>query len=273
MASFLRTSRLRALRHPWLATFFAAVAVVGVLYFVAAVSVAELLRPMYDPVQHTISELAVGRDGWIQVSAFVMLGVSLLALQHGLWRRLRATLLSRSGLILLALCAAATFVAAAFPTDLKGSVVHTVSGDVHAWTASVGYGCLILGALLLSIHFRHDPHWRSYHRPSLALVSPGHRRLDRHGTHHQHRLHRPDPARDGAAAAAVGAAHRVAALLAPAPASVGVAPVFPHIRPLAVRLGDDLWREGAPPSAPGRRRAAPRGDMLLVAVHRPSPGR
>ena len=173
MTSFLRTSRLQALRHPWFTTLFAAVAVAAVLYFVAAVSVAELLRPMYDPVQRTVSELAVGRDGWIQVSAFVVLGVGLLALQHGLWRRLRATLLSRSGLVLLALCAAATFVAAAFPTDIKGSVTHTVSGDIHAWMASVGYGCLILGALLLSIHFRHDEHWRSYHRPSLALALLG----------------------------------------------------------------------------------------------------
>lgn len=173
MVSSLRLSRLRALRHPWLTTLFAAVAAIAVLYFVAAVSVAGLLRPMYDPVQRTISELAVGHNGWIQVSAFVVLGVGLLALQHGLWRRLRATLLSRSGLVLLALCALATFVAAAFPTDLKGSVAHTVSGDIHEWMASVGYGCLILGALLLSIHFRHDEHWRSYHRPSLALALLG----------------------------------------------------------------------------------------------------
>lgn len=173
MTSFLRTSRLQALRHPWFTTLFAAVAVVAVLYFVTAVSVAEVLRPMYDPVQHTISELAVGRYGGIQVSAFCVLGVGLLALQHGLWRRLRASVLSRSGLVLLALCAVATFVAAAFPTDLKGSVVHTVSGDIHAWMASVGYGCLTLGSLLLSIHFRHDEHWRSYHRPSLALALLG----------------------------------------------------------------------------------------------------
>jgi hypothetical membrane protein len=170
VTSFLHTSRLRMLHHPWLTTLSAAVAAIAVLYFLTAVSVAELLRPFYDPVQRTISELAVGNDGWIQVSAFIVLGIGLLALWHGLWRRLRATLLSRTGLVLLALCAAATFAAAVFPTDLKGSVVHTLSGDIHAWMASIGYSCLILGALLLSIHFRHDEHWRSYHRPSLALA-------------------------------------------------------------------------------------------------------
>ena len=173
MTSLLRTSRLRLLRHPWLTTLSAVVAVMAVLYFLTAVSVAELLQPLYDPVQRTISELAVGHDGWIQVSAFAVLGVGILALQHGLWRRLRASLLSRTGLILLALCAAATFVAAAFPTDLRGSVAHTLSGDIHAWTASVGYGCLIVGALLLSLHFRRDEHWRAYHRPSLALALLG----------------------------------------------------------------------------------------------------
>jgi hypothetical protein len=173
VTSLLRTSRLGMLRHPWLTTLSAAVSVIAVLYFLTAVSVAELLRPLYDPVQRTISELAVGHDGWIQVSAFVVLGVGLLALQHGLWRRVRASLLSRAGHVLLALCAAATFVAAAFPTDVKGSVVHTLSGDIHAWTAGVGYSCLIVGALLFSLHFRHDEHWRSYRRPSLALALLG----------------------------------------------------------------------------------------------------
>ena len=103
----------------------------GVLYFLAAVSAGEFLRPMYDPVQRTISELAVGRYGYLQISAFVALGLSLVALSVGLWQRL-ATLTSRLGLVLILVCGASSFVAAAFPTDLRNAAVATVSGEIHA---------------------------------------------------------------------------------------------------------------------------------------------
>ena len=162
-------------RHPlaWLTAILAAFAGLGVLYFLAAVSVAEVLRPMYDPVQRTISELAVGRYGYLQISAFVALGLSFVALSLGLWQRVRATVTSRLGLVLILVCAASTFVAAAFPTDLRTAAVATVSGQIHAISASVGYGCLITAMLLLSWHFRRDLPWRTLHFPASGLTLVG----------------------------------------------------------------------------------------------------
>jgi hypothetical protein len=151
----------------------AGVTVLGVLYFFAAVSAEEALRPMYDPVQRTISELAVGRYDFLQISAFVALGLSLLALPAGLWRRLRSTLVSRLGLCLIALGGVASFVAAAFPTDLRNAAVATVSGQVHETTASAGYACLITAMLLLSLHFRGDLRWRPIHLPASGLTLAG----------------------------------------------------------------------------------------------------
>lgn len=151
----------------------AGVAVVGVLYFFAAVSTEEALRPMYDPIQRTISELAVGRYDFLQISAFVALGLSLLALPAGLWHRLRSTVLSRLGLFLIAVGGVASFVAAAFPTDLRNAAVATVSGQIHATSASTGYACLITAMLLLSVHFRSEFHWRPIHLPSSALTLIG----------------------------------------------------------------------------------------------------
>jgi hypothetical protein len=142
----------------------AGVTVLGVLYFFAAVSAEEALRPMYDPVQRTISELAVGRYDFLQISAFVALGLSLLALPAGLWRRLRSTLVSRLGLCLIALGGVASFVAAAFPTDLRNAAVATVSG---------GYACLITAMLLLSLQFRGDLRWRPIHLPASGLTLAG----------------------------------------------------------------------------------------------------
>jgi hypothetical protein len=152
---------------------FAGVAVLGVLYFFAAVTAEEALRPMYDPVQRTISELAVGRYGYLQISAFVALGLSLLALPAGLWRRLRSTLVSRAGLCLIAFGGVSSFVAAAFPTDLRDAAVATVNGQIHATIASAGYACLITAMLLLSLHFRGDLRWRPIHLPASVLTLAG----------------------------------------------------------------------------------------------------
>jgi hypothetical protein len=157
----------------WATALCGALAVLGVLYFFAAVSVAEALRPMYDPVTRTISELAVGRNGWLQVSAFVVLGLSFWALPAGMWRRVRATLFSRLGLILLLVSGASSFVAAAFPTDLRGAAVATLSGDVHETAASVGYACLITAMLLFSWHFRRDESWRRFRPLSTGLTLLG----------------------------------------------------------------------------------------------------
>jgi hypothetical protein len=161
--------------HPllaWTTAFFAAVVVLGVLYFFAAVSAAEVLRPMYDPIQRTISELSVGRYGFLQISAFCALGVSLVALPVGLRKRLKATVTSRMGLLLILVCGVSSFVAAAFPTDLRNAVM-TESGEIHQLSASVGYGCLITAMLLLSWHFRGDKPWRSFHLTSTGLTLLG----------------------------------------------------------------------------------------------------
>lgn len=160
-------------RLAWLTAVLTAIAVVGIVYFFAAVSAEQLLRPMYDPMQRTISELAVGRYGFLQISAFVALGLSLLALPAGLWRRVRTTVLSRLGLCLIAIGGVASFLAAAFPTDLRNAAVATVSGQIHADTATAGYGCLITAMLLLSLHFRGDRRWRSFHLPSSGLTLVG----------------------------------------------------------------------------------------------------
>ena len=156
----------------WLVTVLATFTVLGILYFFAAVTTEELLRPLYDPVQRTISELAVGPFGFLQTSAFVVLGLSLLALQHGLARSLRHSALSKVACVLLALCGVTAFLAAAFPTNLKGAVV-TVAGQIHESAADAGYAGLIVAIILLTIHFRRDERWRGYVSASSSLAVLG----------------------------------------------------------------------------------------------------
>lgn len=156
----------------WLVTALATFTVLGILYFFAAVTTEELLRPLYDPIQRTISELAIGPFGFLQTSAFVVLGLSLLALQHALAHHLRHTVTARIALALIALCGVASFLAAAFPTNLKGAVM-TAAGEVHESVAVFGYAGLIVAMILLSLHFRHDARWRSFFAPSSGLAVVG----------------------------------------------------------------------------------------------------
>jgi hypothetical protein len=156
----------------WLVTALATFTVLGILYFFAAVTTEELLRPLYNPIQRTISELAVGPFGFLQTSAFVVLGLSLLALQHGLARSVRRSALSQIAFVLIALCGVAAFLAAAFPTNLQGAVV-TLAGEIHESAADFGYAGLIVAIILLTVHFRRDDRWRTYFTASSSLAVLG----------------------------------------------------------------------------------------------------
>jgi hypothetical membrane protein len=156
-----------------LGTLFAGLAIAGVLYFLTAVSVAEVLRPMYDPVRRTISELALGAHGSLLVSAFIALGLSLLALPAGMWSRVRTSLSSRVGLVLMLVCGVSSFVAAVFPTDLRSAAVATLTGEVHGLSAGVGYVCMVIAMVLLSWDFRRDRQWRSFGLQSAVLTLIG----------------------------------------------------------------------------------------------------
>jgi hypothetical membrane protein len=151
------------------ASLFASVTVAGVVYFGAAIVIEQALRPTYNPVQTTISELAVGRYGFLLTSGFYALGTSFLTMGLALWRGLRATLTSRLGLALLAVCGIAAYLAGIFPTDLAGAVVTTTAGTIHMIVASAGYTGLILAIWLFTRYFHRDEAWRAHHRVSLAL--------------------------------------------------------------------------------------------------------
>jgi hypothetical protein len=156
-----------------LAALFATVTVAGIAYFFVAVLVEQSLRPAYNPVQATISELAVGRYGFLLTSGFYVLGTSILSMSIGLWQRVKATLTSRLGLALLALSGVAAFIAAGFPTDLTGAAMKTTDGEIHDIVADSGYTLLILAILALTLHFRRERRWRSYHPISLVLAVSG----------------------------------------------------------------------------------------------------
>jgi Protein of unknown function (DUF998) len=98
----------------------ALIAIGGIVYFVVAVVVMHFLRPEYNPINHAVSNYAVGPYGDLMTIAFFVLALSVLALALGLFRSFALTKPSRIAILFLCLASSGMVVMGIFP------------GDVHA---------------------------------------------------------------------------------------------------------------------------------------------
>jgi hypothetical protein len=92
-----------------------------------------------------ISELAIGRFGFVQTLAFLAFGIGSLALAVGLRRATKGSRGSIVGTILFGLFGAGVIVDAFFPIDRGGMQPETVVGTVNILAALVAFVCAILG--------------------------------------------------------------------------------------------------------------------------------
>jgi hypothetical protein len=96
----------------------ALVATAGPPLFLLVTLVAAVVKPHSDPVQHMVSELAVGQYGWIQTANFLLLAAAIGAF----------AIARRS--VLFGVAAIGVLLSAVYETDLPGAAV-TSHGDVH----------------------------------------------------------------------------------------------------------------------------------------------
>jgi hypothetical protein len=111
--------------------------------FVVVLVVEGALRPGYDPIYHTGSELELGARGWIQRTNFIIMSAGMFAFAAGVQRSLDST----SGPLLLAVSGSGLIIAGVFPPDpvrgyppgapidreadlSRGAKIHDVSGPV-----------------------------------------------------------------------------------------------------------------------------------------------
>ncbi len=110
-----------------------------------------------------ISELALGRYGFVQMAAFIISGLGLLGLAYTLGKLTTASW--GNGSLLIAIYGAGAIVVAIFPTDRIDSAAdiwnQSTTGLVHATTALIGSLSILLAMFILSWKFRKDPRWRS----------------------------------------------------------------------------------------------------------------
>jgi hypothetical protein len=151
--------------------WLALIAIGGIVYFVVAVVVLHFLRPEYNPINHAVSNYAVGPYGYLMTAAFYVLALSVLALALGLFRIKALTNLSRSVMLLLGVASFGLVVMGIFPGDVHA--LHppaTITGVVHWTAAGISFLSIMIAAFLLSSFFKLDEQLQRFQRPCLILA-------------------------------------------------------------------------------------------------------
>ncbi|CAN5198155.1 hypothetical protein BH24ACT19_BH24ACT19_11080 [soil metagenome] len=146
----------------------ATLAIVGfVWWIVTALALQILAAGANDPVEQSISELALGRFGTFMDVAFFAFGIGSLALAFGLYRSVYDALVAP---LLLAVAGVLWFLLGVFQTgpDRTGPAIH---GSV----ASASFLLILVVMFLFARRFRGDARWRSFALPTSiwAIVAAG----------------------------------------------------------------------------------------------------
>jgi hypothetical membrane protein len=138
-------------------------------YFVVALLLLHVLRPDYTPIDHMISDYAVGRLGWVMTTAFVALSAGCLTLGLGMALAGPKALAGRAAVLLLWVATVGLLTSAIFPTDLEAAAT-THTGDIHTASFLINVISIILCAALFAIAFHRSAEWRGYRWTGLALA-------------------------------------------------------------------------------------------------------
>ena len=128
----------------------------------------------YSLTSDYISELAIGRYGYLQTTAFFAVGVSSLALAVGIRVATKSSWGSRIGSAFIGLYGLGAILVGIFPTnevDAAGRVVSPTSvGTVHIVVSALAFVFGIAGMFVLSRTFKRDARWRAFWPWSLMLA-------------------------------------------------------------------------------------------------------
>jgi hypothetical protein len=142
------------------------IALIGICLFVILIIVLHFLPTGYDALRRPTSEYAVGKYGFFMTIAFLGMSVGSFALVAGLYKGISRR--PKLGLILLCIWAIGVLVAMIFPIDAEGAP-STTNGTIHETNGPITFMSLTIGAILVSISFRHNINWDSLYRPAIML--------------------------------------------------------------------------------------------------------
>ena len=115
-------------------------------------------------VDDEISELVLGRNGWIMVIALLVGSLGAIAIAFAVRGLTRGTPGSKAGTVLLGLYGAAGLLAAIFPTNEIGPGAdvwaQSLTGRIHLLAAGAGFLAAVAGVVVLAWTLTRDPRWR-----------------------------------------------------------------------------------------------------------------
>jgi hypothetical protein len=148
---------------------------VGGPLFLAVILVEGARRPGYSALRDAGSALAIGRDGWVQITNFIVCGLLMLAFAVGLRRALRPGLGSVTAPVLAGLYALGLIAAGVSVTDLgpglppgRPTVQHTWHGTAHNVASAVVFLALPALCFMLAVRFGLRPGQRLWAAYSVA---------------------------------------------------------------------------------------------------------
>jgi hypothetical protein len=142
--------------------------VAGISYVIGVAMLMSLLRTDMNPLSNQLSEYVFGPFGWLMTVSFFAWSVSTLALVVGLARTVAPQRRAWPGILWLAVWSVGLVVAGSFP---GGPLASGPANFLHGMGAITGFTGCLLGMLLLTDGWRHDPDWASLTPIALTLVA------------------------------------------------------------------------------------------------------
>jgi hypothetical protein len=141
----------------------ATAAIVGQIVLLASALVLPVVSE-FDLIGDNMSELVLGRFGWVQTVAFIIAGVGTLALAYALRQLTAGTWGSRAGSLLVIVYGVGAILVAIFPTDRIDSPADVASqsttGLIHVTISLVSFVCMIVAMFIFTRTFALEPRWR-----------------------------------------------------------------------------------------------------------------
>jgi hypothetical membrane protein len=151
----------------------AAVAIVGLAFFAATALLLPLISE-YSLTADYISELVLGRYGYLQTAAFFAAGLGTLALAVGVREATNGSWGTRLGSALVGLYGVGLILAGILPADEIGPAGRVVSptsvGTMHSVVSALAFVFVIAGMFVLSRTFKRDARWQAVWPWSLVLA-------------------------------------------------------------------------------------------------------
>ena len=133
------------------------------LVMISLWALASILRPGYDQLTQTGSELGTGRYSIVMNANFVATGILILIFWVGLLTNMHPGKWSKFGLVILAIAAVGEVATGILPCDpgcpLSGG---SLSQMIHTEIAVVFFGAIAVFPAFIGIGLNQDQHWASY---------------------------------------------------------------------------------------------------------------